>query len=425
MLAGGRVGQGKVDSLETAGKIAHEATANIRTVQAFNMNKDVSKRYSVCVVEHERYGKRSAIAASLAFGFSQFVLYAAFALAFWYGGKLIADGELTFNDVMISSMAIMIGASQTGRGGAFETQYKDARESARKVFGLIDRKPSMNIMLNTAPADDTLRTGAVDIRFENVYFAYPSRPVAPVLRDFTLTIPHQKHVALMGSTGCGKSTVMQLLMRFYDPSIPVELEGKVSAAGSVKLNETRLQDVSVAWWRGQFAIVSQEPALFEGTIKENITYGLGVVSDGDVEQAAKLANLYGDVMQMPEKFATQVGTRGSKLSGGQKQRVAIARAIIRKPRVLLLDEATSALDNRSEAEVQRAIDKIIETLGMTVVTIAHRMTTIEGADQIAVLDGGALLELGDHAALMARNGEYADRYRQYHAQSSEVNTPAP
>jgi ATP-binding cassette subfamily B (MDR/TAP) protein 1 len=407
------------DVLEVAGKIAHEATSNIRTIFAFNMHKDVDERYGACILERERIGRKTALSSGFMFGFGQFVMFAAFALAFWYGGKLISEGEEDFNSVMIASMAIMMASMGIGESSAMWAKYNDAEASAQKVFNLIDRKPLMDMENRGGEIPAELRTGDLDIQFKNVFFNYPTRPSTCVLRDFTLHIPEKKHIALIGSTGCGKSTVMQLIQRFYDPCVPKPLAETVSNPGTVSIKNVDMKSLGLGWWRSQMAIVSQEPALFEGSIRDNITYGMDVVTEERIHEAAQLAKLHDDVMQFPDKYDTDVGAHGSKLSGGQKQRVAIARAIIRKPRVLLLDEATSALDNKSEAEVQRAIDNIINTMGMTVVTIAHRMTTIEGADVIGVLDGGVLVEKGSHDELMALGGDYKERYEQYHAQGPQ------
>lgn len=225
-------------------------------------------------------------------------------------------------------------------------------------------------------------------------FAYPMRPDHEVYTGMNLTIPAGKTVAFVGPSGCGKSTAVQLIERFYDPS-----------AGAVLLDGTDIKDLKVSWYRQQIGLVSQEPVLFGGTIRDNISYGKPGASSEDIENAAKLANIHWDIVgKFPDKYDTQVGEGGIQLSGGQKQRIAIARAIVRDPKILLLDEATSALDTKSERVVQEALDGLLKARQRTTIVIAHRLSTIRHADKIVVFTDGRIVEEGTHEELIARAG---------------------
>ncbi|KAK7008941.1 multidrug resistance protein 1 [Biomphalaria glabrata] len=231
------------------------------------------------------------------------------------------------------------------------------------------------------------------IQFKNVHFNYPSRPNVKILSGLDLTVNRGQTVALVGASGCGKSTVIQLLMRFYEPTM-----------GKVCLDGVDLRDINIKWLRKNIGLVGQEPVLFGKSILENIRYGRDGATMEEVAKACKDANAYDFIMKMPEQFETHVGERGAQLSGGQKQRIAIARALIKKPRILLLDEATSALDNTSEAIVQDALDRASK--GRTTIIIAHRLSTIKNADIIIVLDKGSVAEKGTHDELMSKRGLY-------------------
>ena len=242
-----------------------------------------------------------------------------------------------------------------------------------------------------------------EITLENVRFSYPSRPDIPILKEINITFEAGKTAALVGASGSGKSTIISLVERFYDP-----------LSGSIKLDGVALADLNLKWLRSQIGLVSQEPVLFSTTIKENVAYGLigsphEHASDENkfrlVQQACIKSNADGFITNLPHGYETMVGERGFLLSGGQKQRVAIARAIVSDPRVLLLDEATSALDTHSEGIVHDALDKA--SAGRTTISIAHRLSTIKNVDRIFVMGEGAVLEHGTHQELLANDGPYA------------------
>jgi len=238
-------------------------------------------------------------------------------------------------------------------------------------------------------------SGVPALRFRDVHFRYPSRPDSEVFRGLNLTVRHGETLALVGPSGSGKSSAVQLIECFYRPT-----------EGCIEYNGVDMEELNVRWLRDQFGLVSQEPVLFDTTIEENIRYSCDA-SREQIEEAAKTANAHDFIMSFPQGYETQVGQGSTLVSGGQKQRIALARALVKRPKVLLLDEATSALDSESEAIVQKALDKVMYDEDQTCVVIAHRLSTIQNADRIAVIDHGKVREIGSHEELMARNGRYA------------------
>ena len=233
------------------------------------------------------------------------------------------------------------------------------------------------------------------IQFKGITFSYPTRPDIEVLKGFSLDIAVGKTYALVGASGCGKSTTIQLLQRFYDPS-----------SGEVLVGGKDIRTLNIKWLRQHIGVVSQEPVLFDTTIAENILYGKDGATQEEVKEAAVCANAHDFISKLPDGYSTQVGEGGVQLSGGQKQRIAIARALIRDPKILLLDEATSALDTESESIVQQALDSA--RAGRTTIIIAHRLSTIQNADLIASIRDGKIVEMGTHSELMDKEGLYYD-----------------
>ena len=263
-----------------------------------------------------------------------------------------------------------------------------ASVAAKLFFEAIDRKPPIDVF---AEAGSKLESVKGDIEVKDVVFAYPTARDHLVCNGYSLTIEAGQTVALSGASGSGKSTIIQLIERFYDP-----------LSGSITLDGVNLSTLNVHWLRQQLGLVAQEPVLFQGTVEENIRYGKRDATFADVEEAAKNANAHTFIIEsLQNGYKTDVGIRGGKLSGGQKQRVAIARALVRKPAVLLLDEATSALDNESERIVQAALDEIMIKLKRTTIVVAHRLSTIRNADKIVVLKEGKVAEQGTHDELLA------------------------
>jgi ATP-binding cassette subfamily B (MDR/TAP) protein 1 len=271
------------------------------------------------------------------------------------------------------------------------TALAKAKSAVWKILQVVDRRVPID-----ATADSGLKPSKVEgaIEFQDVVFAYPSRREQLVCQGYNLTVEAGTTVALVGSSGSGKSTAVSLVERFYDPD-----------SGVVRLDGVDLRELNVRWLRQQIGLVGQEPVLFSGTIADNIANGKPGATRAEVEAAARMANAHDFILEFRQGYETDVGEKGGQLSGGQKQRVAIARAMIKSPSILLLDEATSALDNESEKIVQAALDDLMSKHKRTTIVIAHRLTTIRHADKIAVVDKGRIVEEGNHDTLMAKGPE--------------------
>ncbi|KAF7535231.1 hypothetical protein G7054_g5537 [Neopestalotiopsis clavispora] len=378
---------------EQSATFASEAISAIRTVASLTREDDVLRQYQTALAAQQRSSLISVLKSSLLYAASQSFLFLAFALGFWYGGTLIAKYEYTMFQFFLCFSSIIFGAQSAGTVFSFAPDMGKAHHAAAELKTLFDRKPVVDSW-----SKDGDRLEAVDgtIEFRDVHFRYPTRPEQPVLRGLNLTVRPGQYVALVGASGCGKSTTIALLERFYDPLV-----------GGVYVDGKEISSLNVNDYRSHIALVSQEPTLYQGTIKENILLGTPhEVSDEAVEFACKEANIFEFIMSLPDGFNTVVGSKGALLSGGQKQRIAIARALIRDPKILLLDEATSALDSESEHVVQAALDKAAK--GRTTIAVAHRLSTIQRADIIYVFDQGRIVEEGTHSELMRKNGRYAE-----------------
>ncbi|XP_063233028.1 ATP-dependent translocase ABCB1-like isoform X2 [Bacillus rossius redtenbacheri] len=375
-----------------AGGIAEEVLCSIRTVAAFGGQDRETLRYKEALEKGLWLAMKKYYVLSVGIGGVFFVTYGAYGLAFWYGAELVGNGTSTPGSVFTVFFSVMSGAFSLGNALPFVNAVSTAVGAASTIFDIIDRVPDIDAFSEQGKKLDKVKGS---IEFKNVFFAYPARQSVEVLKDFNLSISSGKTVALVGSSGAGKSTVGSLLLRFYDPT-----------KGQVLLDGVDIKDLNLSWLRAQIGVVSQEPCLFGVSILENIRYGHSDVSMQDVVNAAMMANAHGFISSLPMGYDTLVGDRGAQLSGGQKQRVAIARALVRDPRILLLDEATSALDAHSEGVVQEALDKAMQ--GRTTVIIAHRLSTVRGADVIYALKNGLVLEWGTHTELMAKNGLYHD-----------------
>ncbi|VDM33899.1 unnamed protein product [Hydatigera taeniaeformis] len=308
---------------------------------------------------------------------------------------------VTLVGVFRAYSAISFAAQQLGYVAAFAPDSRKAKESGQRIVGIINRIPN----LQPDEGEFPVVPFKGNVSFTNVHFRYPTRKKVKVLRGFTYTVTPGTSVALVGQSGCGKSTVLQLVQRFYDPTLR-----SASTSGAIFLDNMNIRDLAPTWIRRQIGVVSQEPNLLDLTIGENIAYGLTFEANPpsmeQIIEAAKQANAHNFIMNMPQGYDTPVGPRGSRLSGGQKQRIAIARALVRNPRLLVLDEATAALDNESERVVQAALDEAMRRGDRTTLVVAHRLTTVENCDCIVVLENGRCVESGSPAALMEARGAY-------------------
>ncbi|XP_049586739.1 ATP-dependent translocase ABCB1 isoform X4 [Syngnathus scovelli] len=373
-----------------AGAVAEEVLSSIRTVFAFSGQRREIERYHKNLEDAKNVGIKKAISSNIAMGVTFLLIYLSYSLAFWYGSTLILSGEYTIGVVLTVLFAVLIGAFALGQTSPNVQSFSSARGAAHKVYSIIDNVPNIDSFSESGFKPDSIKG---NITFKNIHFNYPSRPEVKVLNNMSLSVTSGQTMALVGSSGCGKSTTIQLLQRFYDPQ-----------EGSVFIDGHDIRSLNIRYLRKMIGVVSQEPVLFATTIAENIRYGRSDVTQLEIERAAKEANAYDFIMNLPDKFDTLVGDRGTQMSGGQKQRIAIARALVRNPKILLLDEATSALDAESETIVQAALDKV--RLGRTTLIVAHRLSTIRNADVIAGFKNGAVVELGTHSQLMEKHGVY-------------------
>ncbi|CAG1993426.1 unnamed protein product [Fusarium graminearum] len=379
---------------DSSASFASEAISAIRTVAALTREEDVLNQYKNSLAIQQRKSLISVLKSSLLYAASQSLLFACFALGFWYGGTLIGKLEYTMFQFFLCFMSIIFGAQSAGTIFSFAPDMGKAHHSAGELKKLFDRQPIVDTW-----SDKGERLPEVEgtLEFRDVHFRYPTRPEQPVLRGLNLTVRPGQYIALVGASGCGKSTTIALLERFYDP-----------LSGGVYIDNHEISTLNINDYRSHIALVSQEPTLYQGTIKENILLGTPRedVTDANLEFACREANIFDFIVSLPEGFSTIVGSKGALLSGGQKQRIAIARALIRDPKILLLDEATSALDSESEHVVQAALDKAAK--GRTTIAVAHRLSTIQKADIIYVFDQGRIVEQGTHTELMKKNGRYAE-----------------
>ncbi len=366
-----------------------EVVSAMQTVQAFVREPTENQTYKANI--------SAAFDASLhlirwratMFSVVMLAVSVAMAVILWIGGSAVVRGELTGGELTSFLLYTVMVAASVAALASLAGALQRAAGATERIFEILRTEPTIHDAETTVP----MPQGKGAVRFDNVQFVYPTRLDQQVLAGVTLDVPAGQAIALVGSSGAGKTTLTSLLQRFHDVT-----------GGAVLFDGVDVRQLKLAELRRQIAIVSQEPVLFSGTIRDNIAYGRPDASQADVEAAAQDAHAHEFITRFPEAYDTLVGERGVQLSGGQRQRVAIARALLANPRVLILDEATSSLDAESEALVQKALQRLMK--GRTTLIIAHRLSTVRDADAIAVLERGQLVELGKHDDLMRQDGTY-------------------
>lgn len=386
-------------SFTQASAVADEVITSIRVAVAFGTQDRLARLYSSHLDASQKWGIKLKVAVALMMAGFMSLLYLNYGLGFWQGSVFLARGELPLMDVTTAMMSVMIGAFNMGTIGPYFQSFAEAAAAASKMYNTIDRVTPLDATNEEGEKIPNLKG---HIRLEDIKHIYPSRPEVTVMDGVSLEVPAGKVTALVGASGSGKSTIVGLVERFYDP-----------VRGRVYLDGRDVSTLNLRWLRQQISLVGQEPTLFAVSIFDNIRYGLvGTEWEEASEErqrdlimdAARQANAHEFISQLPDGYDTNVGQRGFLLSGGQKQRIAIARAIVSNPKILLLDEATSALDTKSEGVVQAALENASE--GRTTITIAHRLSTIRDAFNIIVMEKGKIIEQGNHGQLLARRGAY-------------------
>ncbi|KAI0558615.1 ABC transporter [Gracilaria domingensis] len=397
-------------SYGAAGGVASEVLSLIRTVTAYNGQESEARRYDEKLQEAYSYGVRRSAYSGGALGFTYGVIFCTFAVAFTFGAGQVRSGAMEPGDIIITFFSVFIATISIGQASPAFNAFNIARGAAPRVYDVIRRKSEIDPLEDEGKVLDNV-TG--EIIFRDVQFNYPTRVVDDlesdarpnVLDNFNLKVSPGSSHALVGSSGCGKSTTVRLIERFYDVQ-----------EGQVLLDGIDVRELNVRFLRSQIGYVGQMPTLFMLSIRENIALGAAMekvldpetgeatlqrkeVTDDEIVAAAKKANAHDFIMKLPERYDTVLGERGAMLSGGQKQRVCIARALVRNPKILLLDESTSALDAQSERIVQEALEHAAE--GRTTITIAHRLSTVKNADVISVIDQGKVVEEGNHTDLLS------------------------
>jgi ABC transporter fused permease/ATP-binding protein len=376
------------DALASANEVAEEAISGIRTVRSFTAEPAEGARYAVRTRHAYALAKKRVLAGASFMAAGSFAAYAAAALVFWYGGRLVVRGQMTVGGLTSFLVYTLIVAFSLGALADLWADFMRSLGAAERIFELLDRKPAM------APAGGaTLPLVHGEIALDQVSFSYPSRKDIRVVDGVSLRLSPGEVVAVVGPSGAGKSTLAALIARLYDPD-----------SGRLLLDGHDVRELDVSFLRRQIGTVAQEPILFSASIEENVRYGRPGASRAEVEAAARAANAHAFVERFPQGYDTLVGERGVQLSGGQKQRVAIARAVLKDPRILVLDEATSALDAESEHLVKEALERLMK--GRTTLIIAHRLSTVKDADRVVVLDAGRIVQSGAHAALLREDGLY-------------------
>jgi subfamily B ATP-binding cassette protein MsbA len=389
------------DELGSVSSILEETLSSIRVVKSFAREPFEIERFNGGVERAFTLSMHLTRARAFFAPLVSFLAFVGVVIVIWFGGTEVLAGHLTPGQLVSFVIYMVLIAGPVAQLGNLYGQIQESLGAAERIFELLDAVPERP----DSPTAIALPTLEGQIVFDHVSFGY--LPDIPILRDLSLILPAGQTVALVGPSGAGKTTITGLIPRLYEPS-----------SGHIFVDGYDLQNIRIRSWREQIALVPQEPTLFGGTILENIAYGRLDATVAEIEAAAAAANAAEFIARLPQGYETLVGERGVKLSAGQRQRIAIARAVLRDPRILILDEATASLDNESEALVQDALRRLMSQ--RTTLVIAHRLTTIEDADQILVLDHGQIVEQGKHPELLAREGLYARLYnRQFDAEGAQ------
>uniref|UniRef100_A0A914R9S4 Uncharacterized protein n=1 Tax=Panagrolaimus davidi TaxID=227884 RepID=A0A914R9S4_9BILA len=374
----------EIKCYDDASNIVAEIVSSIKTVIFFNAQEFENNRYEQCLKKAQESGIHKSAIVAASSGFFALFMNISMGIAFYVGTILVCGGEMESGKVFSIFWAIMLGATRVGQCIPVIDSILAAKVAAHEIFSIIDSESRLKSSLKSGKKLEKING---NIKFRNIHFAYPSRPTVNVLNGITFDVKAGQKLAFVGHSGCGKSTIFQLLMKFYNPS-----------KGFITLDDIPITCLNTTWLRESFGVVPQEPVIFDGTIEENLRLGRDILFK-DIKESCRIANALEFINKLPHVC-------GIKLSGGQKQRLCIARALASNPSILLFDEATSALDYESERLVQEAIDRASQT--RTSITIAHRLSTIKHADKIIVFENGTVVEEGTHEDLMKLNGVYVN-----------------
>jgi ATP-binding cassette subfamily B (MDR/TAP) protein 1 len=390
-----------LDIYARAGALAEEVFSSMRNVHAFWAHPRLARKYDDFLLEARREGRKKRVNYGVMFSTEFFCVNAGYGLAFWRGIHMYVDGEVASSGSVVTVIfAVIVAAASLTQVAPQILAITNAASAANDLFKIIDRTSQVDSMSKSGQIPTQCR-GEIELR--DLEFHYPSRPDAPILRGTNLKLPAGKTTALVGASGSGKSTVIAMIERWYQ-----------STAGSITLDNVELSQLNIQWLRTNIRLVQQEPVLFNGTVFENVVFGLVGTEHASspksdqlklVQEACTSAFAHDFISELPEGYDTQIGERAGRLSGGQKQRIAIARSIISNPVVLLLDEATSALDPKAESIVQEALNRVSKS--RTTLIIAHKLSTVRKADNIAVMSKGVIVEQGTHEELIEKGGDYA------------------